>query len=60
MYKKQTTYIKGRYIDSNVGFIMDIFNCCENDHTENVWMFLDIEKASHSVEWNLMSKFKTL
>ena len=36
MYKKQTTYIKGRYIDSNVGFIMDIFNCCENDHTENV------------------------
>ena len=52
----QTVYVKGRFIGESIRLILDIMEYTKHKDIPGVAVFLDFEKAFHSVEWNYIQK----
>ena len=49
-------YIKGRFVETNIKLIQDIFNLYNTKDKSGLLMFVDFKKAFHCVEWSFLFK----
>ena len=52
----QTGFVKGRYIGQNIRLLSDIMEYLEAKKTSGLLLFIDVEKAFDSLEWDFMNK----
>ena len=52
----QTGFVKGRYIGQNIRLLSDIMEYLDAKKTSGLLLFIDFEKAFHSLEWDFITK----
>ena len=52
----QTGYMKGRFIGENIRLISDILHVRPQQNLEGIALFIDLEKAFDSLEWDFLLK----
>ena len=51
---EQSAYIKGRFIGTNIRFLLDLMEYCDKYDKPGIFLFLDFNKAFDSLNWDFI------